>query len=979
MRFTPFNCVLLIVILGSFVKTTFAQKLPPFITPQAEAWADSVIKTLSPDERISQLIMVAAWSNKDSVHIKEIRKLIKDWGIGGLCFFQGGPVREAALTNDYQAISKVPLMISMDAEWGLAMRIDSTVRFPRQMTLAAIRDTSLIYEMGKEIGRQCNIMGIHVNFAPDADVNNNPLNPVIGSRSFGDNPVDVYAKSLLYMRGMQDMNVLATGKHFPGHGNADTDSHLGLPVITQDRAALDSVELFPFKKLIDEGIGSMMVAHLNVPALDTTFGIPSTLSSSIVTDLLKNKMGFKGLIFTDALNMKAVSSCYKPGIVDKLALLSGNDVLLYSEDVHKAVDEIHLAVQNCEITQEEIDERAKKVLMVKYWNGLNKYQPIDTVDLYDRLNSPEALLLQRKMYNQTVTLLTNQDSLIPFHTKDTLRIASVVIGDKKDNSFQKQLKMYANIDCFAEDKDAPLSVLNALFSFLSNYDYIILSLHGTTMKAAQNFGIPSGVSRFVDSVLMSYKTVFVDFGNSYTLSQFKNLSKAKAVILSYEDFPLTHQIAAQSIFGGIESTGKLPVNVMPEFPRYRGIDSRLPIRFEYTIPEAAGMSSAKLMVIDSIVNNAIANGAMPGCQVLVARKGKVVYNKAFGTKTYNSKDTVTTSDLFDIASITKIAGTALATMKLYDQKKISLNSPLSKYYSKLKSTNKKALLVKEILAHQAGLTSWIPFYKQTMKDAVYVDGIYSKNKDEKYAIRVSDSLYMNKNYTDSILKWIYTSPVTATGKYVYSDLGPILMKFTTEKLTNQPFDQYLNNNFYKPLGLTHFGFNPINNYPVTTIVPTENDTIFRKQLIKGYVHDPASAMMGGVAGNSGLFGTANDLAVIMQMLLNKGSYGGVNYLNPATVELFTKRQFVHNNNRRGLLFDKPEPDSTKISPCSKEASMSTFGHQGFTGTCAWADPENELIYIFLSNRVNPDAKNDKLVKLNVRTNIQSAIYQAITK
>ncbi|MBK8586186.1 MAG: serine hydrolase [Bacteroidetes bacterium] len=892
MRFIPFNCVLLIVILGSFAKTTFAQKLPPFITPQAEYWADSVLKTLNPDERISQLIMVAAWSNKDSVHIKEIRKLIKDWGIGGLCFFQGGPVREAALTNDYQALSKIPLMISMDAEWGLAMRIDSTVRFPRQMSIAAIRDTSLIYEMGKEIGRQCNIMGIHVNFAPDADVNNNPLNPVIGSRSFGDSPADVYTKSLLYMRGMQDQNVLATGKHFPGHGNADTDSHLGLPVITQDRAALDSVELFPF---------------------------------------------------------------------------------------HKAVDEIHLAVQNCEITQEEIDERTKKVLMVKYWNGLNKYQPIDTTNLYDRLNSPEALLLQREMYNQTVTLLSNKDSLIPFHTKDTLRIASVVIGDKKDNSFQKQLKMYGNIDCFAEDKDAPLSVLNALFSFLSNYDYIILSLHGTTMKAAQNFGIPSGVSRFVDSVLMTYKTVFVDFGNSYTLSQFKNLSKAQAVILSYEDFSLTHQITAQTIFGGIESSGKLPVNVLPEFSRYQGLDSRPPIRFEYSIPEAAGMSSSKLTVIDSIVNSAIANGAMPGCQVLVARKGKVVYNKAFGTKTYNSKDTVTTSDLFDIASITKIAGTALATMKLYDQKKISLNSPLSKYYSKLKSTNKKTLLVKEVLAHQAGLVSWIPFYKQTMKDSVYIDGIYSKIKDEKYSIRVADSLFMNKNYTDSILKWIYTSPVSATGKYVYSDLGPILMKLTTEKLTNQPFDQYLNNNFYKPLGLTRFGFNPINNFPVSMIVPTENDTVFRKQLIKGYVHDPAAAMMGGVSGNAGLFGTANDLAVIMQMLLNKGSYGGISYLNPATVDLFTKQQFVHNNNRRGLLFDKPEPDSTKISPCSKEASLSTFGHQGFTGTCAWADPENELIYIFLSNRVNPDAKNDKLVKLNVRTNIQSAIYQSIIK
>ncbi|MBK8362297.1 MAG: serine hydrolase [Bacteroidetes bacterium] len=977
MRLIRIKVVLLVMVFTSFCKTNYAQTLPPFITPEAELWADSVMKTLTPDERISQLIMVAAWSNKDSVHIKEIRKLIQDWGIGGLCFFQGGPVREALLTNDYQALSKVPLMIGMDAEWGLAMRLDSTVRFPRQMTLAAIKDTGLIYEMGKEIARESKLMGIHVNFAPDADVNNNPLNPVIGSRSFGDNPVDVTEKSLLYMRGMQDQNVLATGKHFPGHGNADTDSHFSLPLILQNRAALDSVELYPFRRLIDAGIGSMMVAHLNVPALDTTPGLPSTLSSSIVTGLLKNEMGFKGLIFTDALNMKGVSSLYKPGEVDKLALLSGNDMLLYTEDVHKAVDEIHLAVQNCEITQEEVDERTKKVLMVKYWTGLNKFQPLDTTDLYNKINSPEALLLQRKIYNQTVTVLANEDSLIPFHTKDTLRIASVVIGDKKDNTFQQQLKMYANVECFAEDKDAPLSMYTALFSYLANYDYIILSLHGTTMKAATNFGIPTIVSRFVDSVLMTYKTVFVDFGNSYTLSRFQNLKKAKAVVLGYEDFYLTHQIVAQSIFGGITSTGKLPVNVLPEFSRYQGLNTTSPIRFEYSLPEAAGMSSKKLTAIDSIVNGAISLGAFPGCQVLVARKGKVIYNKAFGTKTYGSTDTVTTTDLYDIASITKIAGTALATMKLYDMKKLNLNHPLSKYYSKLKSTNKKALLVKEILAHQAGLASWIPFYKQSMKDSTYLDGIYNKFKTDHYSIRVADSLYMNQNYTDSILKWIYTSPVTATGKYVYSDLGPILMKLTTEKITGQPFDQFLYRNFYKPLGLSSLTFKPRDNYNLKTIVPTEDDKVFRKQLIRGDVHDPAAAMMGGVSGNAGLFGTANDLAVIMQLLLNKGSYGGVTYLNPATVDLFTKQQFPHNNNRRGLLFDKPEPDPQKNSPCAKEASLSTFGHQGFTGTCAWADPENELIYIFLSNRVNPDAGNDKMMKLNVRTNIQSAIYQSI--
>ncbi len=961
----------------STANNCYSQKLPPFISTQAERWADSVLLTMTPDERISQLIMVAAWSNKDSTHIKELRKLISDWGIGGVCFFQGGPVRQANLTNDYQKISKIPLMVGIDGEWGLAMRLDSTIRFPRQMTLSAIKDQHLIYDMAQEIARECKVMGIHVNFAPDADINNNPSNPIIGSRSFGDDREDVSVKSLLYMNGLQDNHILATGKHFPGHGNADSDSHLTLPLINQPIAELDSVELFPFKKLINEGLGSMMVAHLNVPALDSIPNNPSTLSKEIVTGLLKNKLGFQGLIFTDALNMKGVSAMYKPGMLDKLALMSGNDVLLYCEDVRKTVQQIHLAVENCEIKQEDIDVHAKKVLMAKYWVGLNNYTPIDTTNLISRLNSNNGQLLQHNLFEKALTLLKNQDSILPLQKKDTLRIAAVSIGEKLDNNFQKQLKMYGKVDVFAEEKDAPLSVLNALFNFLSNYDYVILSLHNTTMKASTNFGISEGTVRFVDSVLIKYPTIFVDFGNSYTLSKFKNIQSAQAILLAYEDFPLMHQLAAQSIFGGIQTNGALPVTVNNELKRKSGETTIEPIRLKYSLPEEVGMSSDTLSQIDTIVNRAISANAIPGCQVLVARKGVVIYNKSFGTKTYNSTDTVKNSDLYDIASVTKVVATALATMKLFDQKKIDLNHPLSKFFSPLKSTNKRALLVKEILAHQAGLVPWIPFYKQTMVDTFLVPGIYSKMKSEDYPVRVADSMYMEASYSDSLIDWIFDSHLNAPGKYVYSDLGPIIMMLATEKITGQPFDQYVDNNFYKPLGLTRIAYNPRDKFSLREIVPTENDMVFRKQLLIGDVHDPAAAMMGGISGNAGIFSNANDLAVIMQMLLNKGNYGGKSYIRPSTVDLFTSQQFPQNNNRRGLLFDKPELDPNKTSPCAKEAGPNTFGHQGFTGTCVWADPDSELIYIFLSNRVNPDATNEKLSKMNVRTTIQSAIYHSI--
>lgn len=948
---------------------------PPFISREAEHWADSIIQKLNREERIAQLMMVAAWSNKDASHIMEISRQIENLGIGGLIFFQGGPVREALLTNKYQLLSKVPLLIGMDAEWGLAMRLDSTIRYPRQMTMSAIQNDSVVYQMGKEIAKDCKRLGIHVNFAPDADINNNPSNPVIGSRSFGDDRESVTTKSLLYMKALQDNHILPTGKHFPGHGNADSDSHFTLPTILQDTIEMDSVELFPFRKLISSGIGGMMVAHLNVPSLDSTLNMPSTLSSSIVTGLLKEKLGFKGLIFTDALNMKGVSQSYNPGIVDKMALLAGNDVLLYSENVAKAIEEIHFAVENCEITQDEIDVRVKKLLMVKYWCGLNRPQFVDTTNIYNDLNNPESRLLQRKLYEECFTLLVNKDSLLPFRSKDSLRIASVVIGDRINNTFQQQLKMYGNFDVFFEDKDAPVSVFEALFNFLSNYDYVIVSLHGTTMKAQTGYGIPEAANRFIDSVMLTYRTVFADFGNAYTLSRFNHLKSAKAILLAYEDFPLTQSIVAQIIMGGISSSGKIPVSSSIDFPRNTGVKTGQPIRLQYTIPEAAEMSSIQLNKIDSVVENAIRNKAMPGCQVLVARNGMVVYQKAFGTHTYNLSDTVSVSDLYDIASITKIAATVLAAMRLYEKKKINLNNTLSKYLSKAKGTNKSNLVLKEIMAHQAGLQSWIPFYKETISEKGLLTALYNDTANDRFTLQVADSIYLLKSYADTIKQHIYSSPLGEKGKYVYSDFGPILMKEIIEEVSDQPLDKYVDENFYKPLKLARTSFNPLKKFSRNEIVPTENDTIFRRQLIHGYVHDPAAAMLGGVSGNAGVFSDVNDLAVIMQMLLNKGTYGGQNFFKASTVELFTQQQFPQN--RRGLLFDKPECDPSKSSPCCLSASPMTFGHQGFTGTCAWADPKYGLIYIFLSNRINPDVSNDKLIKMNVRTNIQEIIYESM--
>lgn len=953
-------------------------KIPPYIHEAAAFYADSLLHTMSRQERIAQLLTVAAWSNKDSSHINYIRQLISLYNIGGLCFFQGNPVSQALLTNDYQQISKHPLLISIDGEWGLNMRLQNTVRFPRQMTLSAMHNDALIYAMGREIGRQCHRMGIHVNFAPDVDINNNMLNPVIGSRSFGDDRETVWKNAFQYMKGMQEENVIANIKHFPGHGNTSSDSHFTLPVIGGSRSELDSTELYPFKKLVENGVGSVMIAHLNVPSIESQENLPTTLSKKTVTDILRGEMNFQGLVFTDAMNMKGVADNYKAGNADKMALIAGNDILLMSESPYKAIREIHLAIENCELSEEDLNMKVMRLLMLKYWCGLNKIPVIDTTQLLNDLNNENAKLLQQQLYESAVTVLKNEKNILPLAALDTMRIAAISIGEEKGNSFHQRLQSYAPVDIFSLMNDDASSLYESIERYLNNYNLIIISLHNTTMKAEKNFGLSERQINFITKLMNTGKVVFTDFGNAYTLSKFSELKKCKAIVLSYEDMSVSRDIAAQVIFGGIAAQGKLPVNVPGFYVRGEGINT-IKTRLKYSMPADAGMDAIILSRIDSIAKNAIANGAIPGCQVMIVKDEKVVYQKSFGQHTYTDKTPVANSDVYDIASVTKIMAAAPAVMKIFDDGDINLNSPLSKYLTELRSTNKKSMVIKDMLAHQAGLVSWIPFWKNTMSGLMPDTNIYHKTFSDAYPLRVANEMYLKKSYSDSLRKWIDSSPMAERGKYVYSDLGPIYMKILAERITQTDFDLWMNRNFYLPLGLTTMGYNPRRKFDLARLIPTEDDKDFRKQLLKGDVHDPSAALMGGVGGNAGIFSNANDVAVMMQMFLNGGEYGGRRYLSSNTVALFTSQQFPELHNRRGLLFDKPEMEQGKASPASKLMSASGFGHQGFTGTCTWADPEKKLIYVFLSNRIHPDATNEKLVKLSVRSAIQDVIYESIRK
>lgn len=948
---------------------------PPFLNA-GQIWVDSVMNKLSVEQRIGQLFMVAAYSNKTKAHEDEILKLITEQHIGGLIFMQGGPVRQARLTNTFQKAAKIPLMIAIDGEWGLAMRLDSTISYPKQMTLGAIQNDTLIYIMGADIAKQCRRLGIHVNFAPVVDVNNNASNPVINMRSFGENKHNVAAKGIAYIRGMQDFKVLANAKHFPGHGDTDTDSHKALPIIKHNRSRLDSLELYPFVQAIDAGLGSMMVAHLNIPALDKTPNSATTLSKNVVTCLLQDSLGFKGLIFTDALNMKGVSAYNTPGLVDLKALLAGNDVLLFPENVPLAIAEIKKAIGKGEITQAEIDLHCRKILHAKYWLGLHQQKPVEIKNLHSDLNNSTSKLILRKLTEASLTLAKNTDSIIPFKKLDTLKIASLVIDDKLNNIFQKNLSNYATIKNFNVSKEDLAGKQTQLLKDLGAYNQVIVSVHNTKRSMSKNAGVNAQISSFLKLLNEKTNVTLVLFANPYSLERLDSLAIPKAMLVAYEDRDVSQELAAQALFGAFNINGKLPVSAN-YFSSGMGEATGEAIRLKFTVPEELGIAEKQLKKIDSIALDAIQKGATPGCQILIAKDGKVFYNKAFGHHTYEKKRVVETSDLYDLASITKIAASTLAIMKLTDEGYINLDKKIADYITLLAGTDKGEIRLRDLLAHQAGLVAWIPFYKRTIATDEAKKKYYSTTKSDEYTYQVANNMFMRADYPDSMMAIIAGSTLNTKKEYKYSDLGYYFFKYIIEYHTKQTFDSYLEANFYQPMGLNRLTFNPINKFPLDEIVPTEKDDTFRRQLIHGYVHDQGAAMLGGVAGHAGVFSNASDLAAIMQMLLNKGNYGGYQYISKATIDEFTRCQFCEFKNRRGLGFDKPEMDYKKIGPTCQCVSAMSFGHTGFTGTMTWADPEKNLIYIFLSNRVFPDAENKKLNNMSVRPKIQEIIYSVL--
>ncbi len=970
----------------------------------AKNWVDSIFESLSSQERLMQLFMIHAYSNKNDNYNQKLIDKINKYKPGGVVFFQGTPQNEAILTNKMQSISKVPLLISIDGECGLGSRLKGTTTFPKQMTLGAIENNNLIYEMGREIARQFKRMGIHINFAPVADVNNNRNNPVINNRSFGEDKLNVTRKSIAYMKGLQDGGIIAVGKHFPGHGDTESDSHTSLPVIRHSKEQLEDIELPAFQALINEGIMGIMTAHLSIPSLDSS-NIAVSMSKNVVSDLLQKDMGFKGLCFTDALNMQGARVGMRAGETDAKALIAGNDILLFTADIDNAITEIKKAIKSGRVSQKDIDIKCKKILKAKYFCGLNKKTTINTSKLWSDLNTTNSFALQRKIYEEAITMIKNDNNLIPLKRLDTLKIASINIGGTKANRFQNTLLRYTDVKNFHIDASASIEEYNTLIDKLSNYNLIIICKSKNLNSKKKHYGNTLNSINFIEELSKKKKVIFCYPGNPYAISEYKS-KKINSILISYEENRITEELLAQAIFGGIACNGKLPVSISDTYRCGLGIKSNK-TRLGYNIPENVGMNSTFLIKnIDSLISKAIDKKATPGCQVLIAKDGYIIFDKCYGYHTYKKQHKVNINSIYDVASITKISATLPSLMHLYEKDKIKLEHELSEYLPTSKNTNKGNLKIKDILAHQAGLVPFIPLFQELIDkeklegnlfsnqknsnnhlkvaprlyinpDFEYKQGAFNSLKEGDYITKVSPSLYISNRYKDTIMDIIYKSDVMEKPKYKYSDLGFILLKESMENLIGKSLNSYITENFYKKLGAERTLFYPQKKFNEKNIVPSTDDNIYRKNVIKGYVHDPTSALLGGYAGNSGLFSNALGLAKIMSVYLNKGSYGGEQFFKSSTIDTFTAKVNESDGNRRGLGFDKPEPTKRKNGPTSTYASLKSFGHTGFTGTYAWCDPDNNTIYIFLSNRTYPQEHNPKLLKLNTRTNVQEVIYKAI--
>jgi beta-N-acetylhexosaminidase len=943
--------------------------LPVYAQSGKSVWVDSVFSTLSLPDKIGQMLMIALDGSADQNDLEKTITTIRKNKIGGVVVSGGGPTRLAKTINRLQRESELPVLVGMNAEQGPGAVMDSVIKFPDPILLGAVRDDSLIWFLGEQIGRQLKSLGVHINFAPTTDLSTSFNNPELFISAYGENKDRVTKKIVTYQAGLRKEGIACIAKHYPDNGIRVEGFSKGAPVL---RTNTDPARLYPLQIMIDNGLAGVVTAYEHeviFPDKKRRFADRKRILSDAVPSLysgkyLKQQVNLKGLVFSFIPDIQELNKKYNAGDAEVFAFQAGNDVLLFPENINATIRKMRRAVRKNKTLEKQLDESVKKILALKFDAGLNKHASVKIKNLQKRLNDINVSALRSILIAQSITVIKDDQRMLPIQELDR-SFASLSIGDKNVNEFSTYLSKYVSVAQYGMKSDTA-----GLFHTLNRHDVIIAAIYPNGDSLVNQY------TQLLQRLSSTKKVIAVLFDSP---SRISHLEKLPAIVQAYSPDADAQKIVAQIIFGALRATGTLPVSISDSLQQGLGIETVSLKRIGYSLPEMAGVNSNMLINITRIAMDAINQKATPGCQVLVARKGKVIYEGSFGSQLYDQKNPVTDQSIYDLASLTKVTATLPVSMFLYEKGLLDIYKKASYYLPELDSTNKKDLIVKDILTHQAGLIPFIPFWVQTVKDSVLMPEYYSHERSEAYPLQIAPTVFGIKSLPDSLWRWSIKSrlrekPVRTPYNYIYSDIGLYIMHHINEKLINQPQQDFLQQNFYDPLGASTMGYLPLERFDPVRIVPTENDKLFRRELLTGTVHDEGAAMLGGLAGHAGNFSNAGDLLKFGQMLLQKGYYGGYQYFKAETVDYFTAKQF--DTSRRGLGWDKPV-QSDWVSPTSILASPKTFGHTGFTGTCMWIDPEFDLIFIFLSNRVYPTRNNNKLSSLNIRSRIQDVIYQSV--
>ncbi len=967
---------------------------------QAAAWVEAAFQRLSPAEKAGLTLMVPAYPKKGFRHYQQVAELIRQTHAGGVIVFQGGPVQTIRMIRYLQQHTPRPLMFALDAEWGAAMRLDSVIAFPKAMTLGALEQTRWTYRAARHIAQQLRALGIHVNFAPVVDINSNPQNPIIHLRSFGEDPERVTAHAAAYLQGMRKEGLVGVIKHFPGHGDTHLDSHKDLPVIRHSAELLRRRELWPFRRLVRQGVDAVMVGHLLAPALSPS-PLPAPFDPVMVDSLLRGELGFQGVVFTDALNMKGATKRVPTDSLGVKAIRAGCDVLLMPPQPQRVIRHVMATARKDPAFRRQLDRSVRRILKLRYRLGLRNTPrlPDPAGVARARGSRSDSLLLVQIAQLAVSGWRSPQAPPLPPTRIDSPSWAVLIVNDSTDNEVGRMMRRYGVNRIFRLDDATPWRRWKAIADSLAMADYVIVSLHRLNMWNARTFGLSKVLRTRLGGLQAGRKTVVFNFGSPYALRLFPH---AVAFYQGYEDQPYFHRAvvhrwagAGQSKFvRDAEPSRHIPVT---PFPAFEEKNKWLPIVaaariFYCSFPEEAAVDPHAAWMMDTLIAHAIDSQAMPGCQVMAMADHYAWWWGARGWHTYDSVRPVDEFDLYDLASLTKVMATTLAVMKLYEENRIHLADSLGALLPEMAGTLHGSLTVEALLRHTSGLPAWVPFYRifleKEKKEGVR---IFSRKRDARFSVPITPSLFMRKDYVDTLWQHVDTLSLRDRGSYRYSDLGMYYLHRAVERLTGRPIEAFLKKHFWEPMGMNHTMFAPFLKGRAAEAVPSEVDDYFRHDTLRGAVHDMAAAMLGGTAGHAGLFSNVHDVAKMVHLFLSGGWYGGRRYLQTATIERFTRGGLCPDV-RRGLGFDKPACRRDEPSPAGELAPASSFGHSGFTGTYFWAAPRRfEFLrgipylgrfyqpavgFVFLSNRTFPTMSNRRLITTNVRTRLFDLAFEA---